>query len=103
LAPNHPFVGRMKKNFKIQAKVWRWPGDAGWHFVNVDKAISAEIRKSHPKGFVYIKAKVGKTEWDTALFPHKLSASYLLSVKAIVRKKEGIFEGDTVEIRFAIK
>ena len=30
----------MKKNFKIEAKVWKWPGDAGWHFVNIDKKIS---------------------------------------------------------------
>jgi len=93
----------MKKNFKIQAKVWRWPGDVGWHFVNVDKKLSEEIRKVHKKGFVYITAKIGKTSWDTALFPHKLSVAYLLSIKKNVRKKEDIFEGDVVTITFTIK
>lgn len=99
----------MKKEYKIKAKVWRWPasaggpGDTGWHFVNVDKKISEQIRKAYPRGFVKIRAQIGKTIWDTSLFPHKLSASYLLSVKASVRKKEDIFEGDEVVIKFNIK
>jgi hypothetical protein len=93
----------LKKNFKIEAKVWRWPGDAGWHFVNIDKEISKKIRDFYTKGFVHITAKVGKTSWDTALFPHKLSQSYLLSIKKNVRKKEDIFEGDSVKINFTIK
>ena len=93
----------LKKNFKIKAKVWRWPGDVAWHFVNIDTKLSEEIRAVHKKGFVYVTATVGKTTWDTALFPHKLSKSYLLSVKAAVRKKEDIWEGDMVEIRFKIQ
>lgn len=93
----------MKKNFKIEARVWKWPGDAGWHFVNIDKKISEDIRSVYKKGFVYVTAKVGKTSWDTALFPHKLSASYLLSVKASVRKKENIWEGDVVKISFTLR
>lgn len=93
----------MKKVYRIKAKVWRWPGDAGWHLVNIDKKISEQIRKAYPKGFVKINAKIGKTIWDTSLFPHKLSVSYLLSIKASVRKKEGIFEGDETKIDFRIK
>ncbi len=92
----------VRKEYKIKAKVWRWPGDAGWHFVNVDKKISEHIRKAYPKGFVKIRAKIGKTAWYTSLFPHKLSASYLLSIKASIRKKEGILDGDEVMIGFRI-
>ena len=92
----------MKKEYKIKAKVWRWPGDAGWHFINVDKKISEQIRKAYPKGFVNIKAIVDKTAWDTSLFPHKLSGVYLICIKAAIRKKEGIFEGDEVKIGFRI-
>jgi hypothetical protein len=93
----------VKKEYKIKAKVWRWPGSGGWHFVNVDKAISKKIRDKYPKGFVKILARVGETTWYTSLFPHKQSGSYLLSVKSIVRKKESIFEGDEVSISFKIK
>lgn len=92
----------MKKEYKIKAKVWKWPGDAGWHFVNVDKKISADIRKAIPKGFVKIRAQIGKTAWDTSLFPHKESDSYLLSIMAAVRKNESIFEGDEVKVAFKI-
>lgn len=91
------------KIYKINAKIWRWPGSGGWHFVNVDKNLSKEIRDKYPKGFVKINAKIGETTWDTSLFPHKQSGSYLLSVKSIVRKKEDILEGDEVIINFRIK
>jgi hypothetical protein len=90
------------REFKIKAEVWRWPGEGGWHFITLDKALSQQIRKSYPKGFVKIKAKIGQTSWDTSLFPHKRSESYLLSVKALVRKKEDIFEGDEAKIGFRI-
>jgi hypothetical protein len=93
----------MVKNIKIEGKVWRWPGDGGWHFINVDKKISEKIRSVYKKGFVYVVAKIGKTSWDTALFPHRQSASYLLSIKKNVRIKEGILEGDTVKINLKIK
>lgn len=71
--------------------------------MNVDKKISEQIRSVYIKGFVYVKAKIGKTEWDTALFPEKQSGAYLLSIKKIVRKKEDIWEGDIVEISFELK
>lgn len=96
----------MKKEYKIKAKVWQWHANTGssgsWYFVSVDKKISADIRKVHPKGFVKIRAQIGNTAWDTLLFPHKQSASYLLSVKATVRKKEGTFDGDEVKVGFKI-
>jgi hypothetical protein len=93
----------MKKNFNIKAKVWRWPGDGGWHFVNVDKKISKEIRDVYTRGFVKVNATIRHTSWDASLLPHKEDASYLLCIKKVVRKKEGIFEGDIVKINFKIK
>lgn len=92
----------IRKEYQIKAKVWLYPGLGGWHFVTLDKKLSKSIRDKYPKGFVKIKAKLGKTSWYTSLFPHKQSESYLLSVKASVRKKEGIFEGDEVSIEFRI-
>ena len=94
---------KLKKNFKIEAKLWRWPGEGGWHFVTLDKKLWEEIRKVYKKGFVYVRARIGKTNWDTALFPHTQSGTYLRSVKKSVREKEGIWEGDKVKIRLEIK
>ena len=91
----------MKKNFTIKTKVWRWPGDGGWHFVTLDKKLSQNIRKVFTKVFVKIRAEIGGSAWDTSLFPHKESG-YLLCVNKKVRSKEGIFEGDDVNIKVKI-
>lgn len=91
--------------FTIKAEVWKWPGFAGWHFVTLPKKISAEINnkgKSYGAGFVKVEVVIGKSTWTTALFPHKDSEGYLLSVKKKVREKENIWEGDKVSIRITL-
>lgn len=73
--------------------------------MSVPKKIGTEIKKRgryYGAGFVRVQAKTGKTSWVTALFPHKESQSYLLSIKENVRKKEGIFEDDIIEISFKL-
>jgi hypothetical protein len=92
----------MKKDFKIKAKVWLYPGLGGWHFVTLDKALSEEIRSKYKTGFVKIEAKLGKTIWNTSLFPHKQSKSYLLCIKNSVRKAEGVMVGDEVSVSIKI-
>lgn len=86
--------------FTFTAKVWRWPAGP-WHFVYVDKKISEKIKKNGGKrigfGFVPVRCTLGKTTWETTLFPHK-EEPYLLCIKKSVREKEGIFEGDSVKI-----
>lgn len=94
-----------KKIYKFKAQVWRWPGVGGWHFVNLPKKLSQEVKKvgkPYGAGFIKIKATVVGNSWTTALFPHKKSDTYLLSIKNIIRKKEGIFENDTVSMSFTI-
>lgn len=88
----------LKKTFSQKTKVWLYPGLGGWHFVTLDKKISTEIRSKYKTGFVKIEATVGKTKWLTSLFPHKLSDSYLLCIKASVRKAEGVFAGDEIKV-----
>ncbi|RJR14162.1 DUF1905 domain-containing protein [Candidatus Parcubacteria bacterium] len=90
------------KVFAIHGKVWKYEGPAGWYFVYVDKKISEKLREEKSAkrvawGYIQIRAKVGKTSWDTTVFPTK-EGPYLLAIKASVRKKEGIDEGDTVRV-----
>jgi hypothetical protein len=97
----------MKKNFKFTAKVWRYPAQAAWYFVYVDDKTTEVIKKMKNKkkvgfGFIPIEATVGKTIWQTSLFPTK-EGEYLIAVKALVRKKEGIFDGDKIGVRFKMK
>ena len=92
----------LKKNFTIVSKVWRWPGDGGWHFVTLEKSLSEKIRAVYTKGFVKVNVTLGKTTWVTSLFPHK-HAGYLLCISKKVRKLEGILEGDTIRIKIVIQ
>ena len=95
-------------NYKIKAKVWLYPGMAGWLFVYIDKKISAKIKTEQAKkprrgwGSVRVRATIGKTSWETSIFLDK-EGPYLLPVKAQVRKKEGIGDGDTVTLTIQIR
>lgn len=96
----------MKLGFK--ANVWLYPGHAGWHFVSLPKDIATKV-KAHEEGkprrgwgAVAAQVTVGKTMWQTSIFPDKKSGTYLLALKAAVRKKEGIFVNDKVTIKIEI-
>ncbi len=96
----------MKKVYKFRAQVWRWSGVGGWHFVNLPKIMSQDIRKiSKPygAGFVKVKVTLGQSSWVTALFPHKQSETYLVSIKNSIRKKEGIWENDKITVSFVLQ
>ena len=96
------------KTYHIKGRVWRWPGEMGWHFLSVDKKLTEELKKTGKKyiygsGFIEKKKKIGKTEWETALFPYSKEGIYLLSIKGAVRKKEEILEGDTILASFTFR
>ncbi len=95
----------MKQTYKFKAKVWPW-GDVGsWWFVNVPEKICKEIRSKYPKGMVRINVSLGKSKYDSALFPNKNSKGefgYLLSIRKKVRQKEEILENDTITVSFVI-
>lgn len=92
----------------FQAKVWLWKQGAGWHFATVPPAESARIRaefKSAKRGWgsVPVTIRIGDTEWQTSLFPQGKTGTYLLAIKASVRKAENIEEGSTITAVVSIK
>lgn len=90
------------KTAQFSGKVFIWPGDLGWHFVYLPKILAKKIKekkKSHGAGFIKIEAKIGKTSWQTALFPYKREETYLLAIKKAIRGKEGIFVGDEINVK----
>lgn len=93
--------------YKIKSEVWLYPGMAGWHFVSVSKKQSEDIKKRYGAkakgwGSLPVNVTLGKTTWKTSIFPDKKSGSYLLPLKAAVRKKEGLFSGDTVSFSIEV-
>ena len=93
--------------YKIKSEVWLYPGIAGWHFASVPKKESAEIKEKFGKiakgwGSLPVLVTIGKTEWKTSIFPEKKSGSYILPLKADVRKKEGIMASDRISLKIDI-
>jgi len=95
------------KQYKLQGEVWIYPGDMAWHFVTVGKKESKEIKESYKgarRGFgaIPVEVKTGSTVWQTSIFPVK-DGTYILPIKAIVRKKEGVFDGDMITLELRIR
>ena len=88
--------------FVATGKIWRVQEPGGWFFLTIDKKTAQGIRffsEGHTVGLGYVKvtAKIGKTSWDTTLFPTK-TKEYLLAIKASVRKNENLSEGDRIRV-----
>ncbi len=96
----------MEPSFKITGKLWIYPGMGAWHFLTVDKKTSKTIKSitSHLRrgfGSVKISAQVGKTKWQTSIFPTK-DGEFLLPVKSSVRKVENLQADKKTTIQITI-
>lgn len=95
-------------DFTFEGDVWIYAASkASWHMVTVPVDITADIKaftKHTAKGFRAVKvgAKIGDTEWQTALFPDSKSGCYFLPLKASVRAAEGISKGSTVAVSLRV-
>ena len=86
---------------RFEATLWKYDGDAPWHFVTVPVEVADAIEAAaEPKAFgsVPVRARIGETTWQTSLFPDKQSDSYVLPVKRSVRDAESISDGVTVSV-----
>ncbi len=98
----------MKRAFSFSASVIPYPGQAAWRFVTLPRVASDEIKiryKNQKKGWgsIPVLVTVGKTTWETSIFPDKKSQSYLLPMKLEVRKKEGIMDGGKIKLSLRIR
>jgi len=87
----------------FEAPIWAYDGPGGWHFVTLPKRLSHEIHASaataaKPGGSLPVTAIIGATRWKTSIFWDRKRDAYLLPVKAAVRTKEQLREGDSPEI-----
>jgi hypothetical protein len=89
--------------FEFTAIPWQYPGPGGWYFVSLPDPLSAEIRdafKSEEEGWGRLKAiaKIGSSEWKTAIWFDGKQNRYLLPLKAEIRRKENITEGKSINV-----
>lgn len=90
----------MKHVYTFSGKVWKDP-KANWYFISLDKKLSEKIKEhseANKYGLIKVEAAVGKTTWDSTLFPTK-QGNYVFAVTSVIRKKEKIEDGDIVDFR----
>lgn len=89
--------------YDFEAKLWLHDGQAAWTFLTVPADVSDDIeaRTAHRSiafGSVRVRVTVGRTEWNTSLFPDKNARAYLLPIKKAVRGAELLDVGDEVAV-----
>lgn len=76
-------------------------GPGAWCFATLPADVADEIRATTERrgfGSVRVRAVIGETAWDTSVFPDSATESYLLPVKADVRRRQQVDAGDDVEV-----
>jgi hypothetical protein len=81
--------------------IWHWRGPAPYYFVTVPQDESDEIHAlssmlTYGWGMIPVKARIGKTTWETAMF--RKDERYVLPLKLAVRTAERVELGDTVSV-----
>ena len=90
---------------EFEAQIWFWRGPAPWYFVTVPAKECLDLKTiaglvTYGWGMIPAVILIGETEWKTSLFPK--DGSYIVPVKASVRKAEKLEEGDTVTVRLDV-
>jgi hypothetical protein len=85
--------------------VIEWRGPAPYHFVAVPEDEAALIESvsagiTYGWGMIPADVTIGETTWYTALWPRQ--GSYVVPLKARLRKAEGIELDDVVTVRLTL-
>jgi hypothetical protein len=83
-----------------------WRGPAPFFFVRMPDAEARELRSisslvTYGWGVIPAKVRIGATEWRTSLFPK--AGAYLVPIKDVVRRAEGLAEGDRPTVRLIVQ
>lgn len=91
---------------EFTAELRRYDGAAAWYFLTLPVELADEIRAQvEPVGFgsVRVHVRIGATAWSTSVFPDKASGSYVLPVKAAVRRAEGLDDGSSARVHLEVE
>ncbi len=85
--------------------IWYWRGPSPYYFVTVPDEQAGHLHEvsaavSYGWGMIPATVRVGSTDFSTSLFPK--NGGYIVPMKHVVRRSEGLDEGDTVTVRLLI-
>ena len=91
---------------EFAGEIWYWRGPSPFHFITVPDDDCVELRAmsravTYGWGMIPVRVRIGRTEWATSLFPK--DGRYVVPIKDVVRKAEGLAEGDTPMLELAIR
>ncbi len=94
--------------FTVTAELWQYHGKGGWHFVTLPVDEAEQIKffagaNTRGWGSVRVTVTIGESVWKTSLFPESKAGTYVLPIKAAVRKKENLGAGDRVTLQLDIR
>jgi len=87
------------------AVAFEWRGPAPFVFVELPGEAVEALRTisavaSYGWGCITVVATVGESTWSTSLMPYR--GGYVLPLKAVIRKAEGIALDDLVAVRLTV-
>ena len=88
----------MKLEVEFKAKLWRYPGKGGWHFVTLPEKYAPPV--THGWGRTPVDADVDGHAWKTSVWRDKKHRT-LLAVPKVARGDKG--DGDRVRVRIAFR
>ena len=101
-----------KTNYDFSAIMWLWHGGkAAWSFISVPQEISDEIYFSaklramgQTRGFgsIKVRVKIGKSTWETSIFPSSETKCYILPIKKSVRIAEALNYESNIAIKLEL-
>ena len=84
----------------FEAEVWVSGGDGAWHFLTLPREVGDGLKALRGParffGSMGVSAGIGDTVWKTSLFPDRRLGTFLLPIKADVRRRQGLRVGDSV-------
>jgi hypothetical protein len=94
-------------SYSFTATLWKYQGKAAWYFITVPQEHTGEIKffaHDAKRGFgsVRVTAMIGDTVWKTSVFPSKSDGTFILPVKAEIRKKNALSDGDELNVKIDI-
>ncbi|WP_035483138.1 DUF1905 domain-containing protein [Gaetbulibacter saemankumensis] len=93
----------VKIQYHFSAKIWQHNAPGGWHFTSVPNFISKEIRENlkwQEEGWGRMKAiaEIGSKRWETAIWFDTKRNTYILPIKAEIRKKLNLTTNDMIHL-----
>ena len=90
---------------RFSGEVWYWRGPAPFYFVTVPDELSRDIQAianevTYGWGMIPARVTVGRTTWETALWPK--DGRYIVPLKTVVRRAEKVDEGAEIAIELEI-